>query len=206
MFAKSSGNNQFYDLSLSNQDLIESVAHIHERVNELNIAFGDEYDIISVKRDRHERFISLWKFVIERSQIYGDDVYKIVKGLKIDEILSFNPFDLDKNKIHDAIDEFLTRHDIIERVDEYFRNLIFILWQPTSMWHNNDKRIIWFDFNNLNEMEEWVSNKLGKKFNLENCNSTKSNEHNLIIDENFIAKYNKMYDRFDLLKDKKTII
>jgi hypothetical protein len=205
-FAKKSENNQYYNLSLSNQDLIESVTHLHERIHEMDIAFGEQYEIISVKRDRYERFISFWKFFIERSKIYGDYVYNIVKSLKIEDILSFDPSDLDKEKVHNAINLFLRKHNLIDNVDEYFKNLIFILWQPTFRWHNNDKRIIWFDFNKLNEMEEWISNKIDKPFKLEKCNSTSMDIHDLPIDENFIEKYNMMYDRFDLLKDQKTII
>jgi hypothetical protein len=205
-FAKKSENDQYYDLTLSNQDLIESVTHLHERIYELDIAFGEGYDIISIKRDRHERFLSFWKFFIERSEIYGNEVHQAVKSLKIEDILCFDPFDLAKDKVHNSIESFLIEHNLADKVDEYFRNLVFILWQPTSMWHNNDKRIIWFDFNRLTEMEEWISDKLGKSFKLENCNSTRSNHHDISIDKNFIEKYNMMYDRFDLVKDQKTII
>jgi hypothetical protein len=175
-------------------------------MNELDITFGEGYDRISVKRDRHERFLSMWKFFIKRSKIYGNEVHKIVGSLRIEDILSFNHSDLDKSKIYGTIDLFLADHKLTNSVDWYFKNLLFILWQPTSMWHNNDKRIIWFDFNKLNEMEEWVSDKLGRSFRLENFNSSKSESTYITIDENFIEKYNRMYDRFDLMKNKKSII
>jgi len=205
-FAKESNNNQYYDLSLSNEDLIESVTHPHEPIHELDMTFGGNYDIISIKRDRHQRFLSLWKFVIQRSKLYGGGVYKIVKSLTIDDILTFNPSKLNKTEIHDDINLFLIKHDLINKVDEYFRNLLFILWQPTVMWHNNNTRIIWFDFNNLNEMEEWVSNKLNKSFKLLNVNSSKGLDSNLTIYDNFIENYNKIYNTFDLHKNEKTII
>jgi hypothetical protein len=205
-FAKESNNNQYYDLSLSNEDLIESVTHPHEPIHELDMTFGGNYDIISIKRDRHQRFLSLWKFVIQRSKLYGGGVYKIVKSLTIDDILTFNPSKLNKTEIRDDINLFLIKHDLINKVDEYFRNLLFILWQPTVMWHNNNTRIIWFDFNNLNEMEEWVSNKLNKSFKLLNVNSSKGLDSNLTIYDNFIENYNKIYNTFDLHKNEKTII
>jgi hypothetical protein len=205
-FANESNNNQYYDLSLSNEDLIESVTHPHEPIYELDTTFGDYYDIISIKRDRHQRFLSLWKFVIQRSKLYGDDVYKIVKSLSIDDILTFDPSKLNKTDIHDYIDLFLIKYNLINKVDEYFRNLLFILWQPTVMWHNNNTRIMWFDFNKLNEMEEWISNKLNKSFKLLNFGSSKELDCNLIINDNFIENYNKIYNTFDLYKNEKTII
>jgi hypothetical protein len=202
-FAKESLNNQYYDLSLSNEDLIKSVTHPHEPIHELDITFGSEYDIIAIKRDRHQRFLSLWKFIIQRSKIYGDAVYEIVKSLTIEDILTFDSSKLNKTEIHAYIDLFLIKHNLISNVDVYFRNLLFILWQPTSMWHNNDTRIIWFDFDKLNEIEEWVSNKLNKSFKLLNFNTSSGIDLN--IDNNFIENYNKMYDEFDLVKNKKTI-
>jgi hypothetical protein len=205
-FAKESNNNQYYDLSLSNEDLIKSVIHPHEPIHELDIIFGVDYDIVAIKRDRHQRFLSLWKFVIKRSKIYGDVVYEIVKSLTIEDILIFDSSKLNKKEVHGYIDLFLIKHNLVNKVDEYFRNLLFILWQPTSMWHNNDTRIKWFDFDKLNEMEEWVSNKLNKSFKLLNFNSSKGLDLNLTIDDNFIKNYNKIYNTFDLSKNEKTLI
>jgi hypothetical protein len=206
-FANSDKDNQYYDLSLSNEDLIKSIEHGHERINDLYMMFGTNYDIIAIKRDRHERFLSFWKFFIKMSKTYGNDVYEIVKSFKIEDILSFDPLNLySLSKINQSIDLFLKNHNLIDKVDNYFKNLLFILWEPTSAWHNNDSRIIWFDFNKLNEMEEWVSNKLNKPFKLEYCNSSEDVESNFIVDDNFTQNYNKIYDSFDFIKNKKSII
>jgi hypothetical protein len=205
-FAKSSENNQQYDLLLSNEDLIKKMTHIHERINELDIAFGNRYEIISVNRDRHERFLSLWKFFIKESKTYGNEVHQIVKSLTIEDILWFDVSQLDKTRIQNTIDTFLIKHNLINKVDDFFKNLLFILWQPTSLWHNNDKRIIWFDFNKIDELETWVSNKINKPFKLEHTNSSKNIKTNLILNDNFIKIYNNKYDRFDLQKNNKTFI
>jgi hypothetical protein len=205
-FAKSSENNQYYDLSLPNDVLIKKMVHIHERTHELNMVFGNEYDIISIKRDRYERFLSLWNFLIKKSKIYGNDVYYIVKNLHIGDILSFDISELDKKKRQNTIDFFLKKHNLIGKVDDYFKNLLFILWQPTSFWHNNDPKIIWFDFNKLDDLERWVSDKINKPFILEHSNSSKDINTNIILNDEFISIYNKMYDRFDLLKTNKTFI
>jgi len=205
-FAKSSENNQHYDISLSNEDLVKRMTHIHERINELDIKFDNEYQIISVKRDRHERFLSLWKFFIKKSKTYGNDVHQIVKSLTIEDILWFDVSQLDKTKIQNTIDMFLIKHNLINKVDTFFKNLLFILWQPTSFWHNNDKRIIWFDFNKIDELEVWVSNKINKPFKLEQTNSSKDIKTNVILNDDFIKIYNNKYDRFDLQKNNKTFI
>lgn len=205
-FAKSSENNQYYDLSLSNGDLIKSVNHLHERIYELDTAFGDKYDIISIKRDRYGRFISLWKFILKRSKIYNNDVYSIMESLDIADILWFDYVELSKDRINLTIDTFLIKHNLIGKVDEYFRNLLFILWQPASVWHNNDKRIIWFDFNELDKLEDWVSNRINKTFKLEQSNSSKSIKTNIHPTDTFIKIYDSIYDRFDLQKTNKTFI
>ena len=98
--------------------------------------------------------------------------------------------------------------------EEYFKtnskgyavNMIDILLTPISNWTNNDPNIIWFDFDKLYELEEWVSNKLGKGFKLEKLNSSNHIECNLKLTDNFIKKYNKIYNNYDFRKEKKTLI
>jgi hypothetical protein len=205
-FAKDSENNQYYDITLSNEDLIKSINHLHERIYELDISFGSGYDIISIKRNRHERFLSLWKFVVKSSKIYGDNVYNTINSLDIEDILWFDYTKLHKNRINLTIDLFLIKHNLIDKVDDYFKKLLFILWQPTSLWHNNDSRILWFDFDELNKLEDWVSDKLNQKFILENSNSSKNINTDMYLNDKFITLYNSMYDRYDLQKNNKTFI
>jgi hypothetical protein len=83
---------------------------------------------------------------------------------------------------------------------------LFILWQPTSFWHNNDFRINWFNFDDIYSLEDWVSNKIGKSFKLEKINSSNHTATYLELNEEFIMGYNKMYDTFDLVKTKNSII
>lgn len=205
-FANESYNNQYYDLSLSNVDLMESTGHPHEPIYDLTKQFGNKYNIIAIKRDRHQRFLSLWKFIIQRSKIYGDDIYEILKSLTINDILAFDLSNLNKIEITNSIDLFLIKHNLVNKVDAYFKNLLFILWQPTSMLHNNDSHIIWFDFNKLYELEEWVSNKLNIDFKLENTNTSKHINCNLKLDNTFIERYNHYYLKYELQKQQKTIL
>ena len=39
-----------------------------------------------------------------------------------------------------------------------------LIFKPKEWYHQNNPNIIWFDFNKLNELEEWVSNQLKKDF------------------------------------------
>jgi hypothetical protein len=205
-FANITGNNQHYDLSLSNHKLLESIIHFHERTFELDLTFGNQYDIISVKRDRYHRFISMWKYVVDASKRYGEGIYILMSRLTINDILWFNAGDILKDNIDNTIRLFLERYNILNIVDDYFKSLLFILWQPTSFWHNNDFRINWFNFDDIYSLEDWVSNKIGKSFKLEKINSSNHTATYLELNEEFIMGYNKMYDTFDLVKTKNSII
>jgi hypothetical protein len=98
--------------------------------------------------------------------------------------------------------------------EEYFKsntkgyavNMIDILLTPLSNWTNNDQTIVWFDFNELNKLEEWVSNILEKPFELHSVNSSKHMECAVTLDDDFIKKYNSIYDYYDLPKLTKTLI
>ena len=57
-------------------------------------------------------------------------------------------------------------------MNDIVKTIIYILITPISEYHNHDPNIIWFDFDKLYELEEWVSNKLGKSFKLEKSNSS----------------------------------
>jgi len=205
-FANSDGNNQYYDISLPNDKLVKTITHLHERTFELDLKFGNKYDIVSIKRDRHQRFLSMWKYVVDASKQYGEDVYILMSRLTITDILWFNADDILKHNIDNTIRLFLKRYNLTNIVDDYFKNLLLILWQPTSFWHNNDFRIKWFDFNDISSLEDWVSNTIGKSFKLERINSNNEVSTYLELNDEFIMGYNKMYDAFDLVKNKNSII
>ena len=88
----------------------------------------------------------------------------------------------------------------------YVINLLDIFISPLSYWTNNDKNIIWFDFNDMSKMEKWISEMIGKNFKMESVNSSKHVNCDIKLDEFFIEKYNSIYDYYDLPKNKKTLI
>lgn len=84
--------------------------------------------------------------------------------------------------------------------------MIFITINPLSYYHNNDPNIIWFNYENLNDFENWVSQTLNRPFKLEKSNSSKHYGTNVTYNEEFIEKYNQIYDYFDLPKNTKSMI
>lgn len=197
---------QHYDLSLSNDELLETITHAHERIIELKMRFGDTYEIIAIRRNKYERFLSVWNFAVKTSKRYGEDVYGVMRSLTIDDILFFNPNRLVKSEINKTTHEFLEKYNLTNKVDDFFKKILFIVWEPTSTWHNYDPNILWFDFEKLHELEYWVTNKIGKEFKLESSNSSKDVKSELKIDDNFIKKYDEIYNQFDLPKEKKTLL
>jgi hypothetical protein len=186
----------------------QTTEHKHERLNDLNIKFGNEYEIIAIKRNRYERFISLWKHIIDLSEInYSTELSDRFKTLKLNDILFFKNLDLISNKSqYDIIYQFSKKNGVQPYFDEFMKNILLILFRPTSFWHHNDHRIQWFDFGNFTELEEWVSIKTGKPFKMENSNGSNSVECELKLNDDFIERYNSIYDYYDLHKDEKTLI
>jgi hypothetical protein len=138
-----------------------------------------------------------------------------LKSLTVDDLLFYKTEDLvSVDSTVKIINEFFVKVGLNSGVknstekygDEYFVNMMYTLFQPESVWHNNDSKVIWFDFNKLNEMEDWVSNKIGKNFKLERCNTSSYCNPKLVLNDEFIEKYNNIYNFYDLPKTIKTLI
>jgi hypothetical protein len=77
---------------------------------------------------------------------------------------------------------------------------------PYSYYHQHNTNIIWFDFNELHKLEDWVSNKLNIDFKLSKINSNKIYNSNLILNDEFKEKYDSIYSKYDEIKNVKTMI
>jgi hypothetical protein len=199
------------DKSLDIQILKSKIFHTHESCSELFYKFGNNYEIISVKRNRHVRFISCWEHVIDELEKMNEyDAANILKKLDENDILYYSSSNiLDINNMITLVESFLKKFSIEAKTDSgkfFLRTMLSIQFQSISEWHEHNPNIIWFDFDKLYELEEWVSNKLEKPFKLERLNSSKHIECNLKLTDNFIKKYNKIYDSYDFRKEKKTLI
>jgi hypothetical protein len=193
------------NLKLPNEILIDTLYHSHEKIQYLENKLGYGYDIISVKRNRHERFISTWKHVLdELYRINEMDVYNKFKTFDENDLLFFNHNDLIDENLVSLINEIIKKYDL-KYENRYVKVILSILLRPTSYWHNHDPRIKWFDIKELHKLEEWVSNKLNMEFKLEKTNSSQHFDCNLKLTDNFIKRYNQIYDYFDLPKTKISI-
>lgn len=195
------------DISDDNEYIADNIVHAHERLTSLEKKFGNQYDIVSVKRDRHERFISLWKHVIDETHRIGEyDTFERFTNLSVEDILFYNSDNLMSIKDKVNIIKKIVNAKRFKDIHPQIITMVNILITPTSQYHNNDPRIIWFDFKKLNELEQWVSDKLDVEFKLEQSNSSTHFTSNLKLDDVFIKKYNKIYDVYDIPKIGKTLI
>lgn len=201
-------------LSLTQYDNINQIdfqnfeiefAHSHETLPQLREKFGYHYDIISVRRNKYERFISLWKHVLKLFHRYKnlDTVNKLV-NLTIDELLWYKTNDLQSvESVEEVVDIFTKKYKL--NLNEPGKNMLRILIFPYSKWHNHDPDIIWFDFNELYKLEEWVSNKLNIDFKLMNLNSSNHFDSKLELNDEFKEKYDSIYLPYDKIKNVKTL-
>lgn len=198
------------NLEWDNEKLADELVHGHEKLSDLLIRFGYGYDIISIRRNPYQRFISLWKHIIDLLAVeeFPPKVYNILKSLTVNEILFYTKDDLISDRTKENIlYNFFMNNDLGEFYNnERMMTMMYILINPTSFWHQHDTRIKWFEFDKLYELEEWVSKKLDKTFKMEKSNSSQHFDCNLILDETFISKYDSIYDTYDNPKINKTLI
>jgi hypothetical protein len=84
--------------------------------------------------------------------------------------------------------------------------MLDILFTPVVELTNNDPKIIWFDIDNLGELENWVSKELNVDFKMEKINSSKHFNSVIEINEDFKQRYDNLYSEFDQRKLNKTLI
>jgi hypothetical protein len=183
--------------------------HYHESLYSLQEKFGYNYPVIAVKRDKYSSFISLWKQTIGMLNEYGDDrVYEILKKLTTDDILFFNETDYnlldieDLNKLATTFCERIGLENDVKYIGKFI-----LLFKPKEWYHHNNPNIIWFDFNELNKLEDWVTNILNVDFKLVHINSATEWESNLKDDTYFRERFDKLYgSRFEEFKKIKSLI
>lgn len=200
-------------------DIMNTIAHGHEPIIELQKKFGNRYPIIAVHRDRHEGFYSLFKHVIfDLNRAGFTKISEHFSNLTSNTLFFWNTSDLISKKSRwECINKYLFENGLISNPaitpkelflnsEEYVLNVIDILLTPMSFWHNHNKDIIWFDIKKLSEMEKWVQNITKKSFELKQVNSSSYIQCKLKLDNLFIENYNRIYDYYDVQKNKQTLI
>lgn len=218
-------HNNSIDFSKVNElEIMNVISHGHEPINELRKKFGYDLPVISVHRDRHEAFLSLYKHIIYDTNRTGSQAFSNwFANIDLDELFFYETKDLmNVDSRWDVVNKFLIKNGFIknyidvpntptlsfnkDNVDITLIGILDVLIAPKSVWHNNDKNIIWFDINNLSEMEKWVSNITGKNFKLKHVNSHSDIKIKLELNDEFKNRYNSIYDYYDLPKNTKTLI
>jgi hypothetical protein len=206
------------------------IAHGHEPINEQIIKYGKDLPIISIKRDRHKRFYSLYKHILfDFKRIGENEIYNHFKNINVNDLFFFTTKDtVTQSGRYEIINDYLLKNKLIDKKvildndykmkdnsimslnqenrNNYIVNVLDILLTPTSFYHNHVKDIIWFNFGEFGELENWISDKLGRPFKMESANSSNYMECNIILDDLFIEKYNQVFDYYDLPKKQSTIL
>jgi hypothetical protein len=205
-------DNQFIKINeweqMSNEELADSLIHAHEPLYKLQEKFGTNNQIISIRRNKYDRFLSLWKHIIdELHRVEKPDIADIFSKLTTNDIFAnITPNDIyNSENRYKVIDDFLTKLNISIK-ESYTKNMLDILFMPIVELTNDDSNIIWFDIDNLEELENWVSKKLNIDFKMEKINSSKHFNSAIEINDEFKEKYDNLYKEFDQRKINKTLI
>ncbi len=196
-------------LDLTNPKDIIQLSHAHESVSELKNSFGKNYPIITVKRDKYERFYSFYKKFCKE---LIDNRFGIEMRDYFDYFTQIEPkifFDYGDLKLNSDYNEITTNFKKLHNIDfsaynnkiQYsFNSLIFFMLKPVSHWTEYDPNLVWFDMKDLKKLELWVSDITNKDFKLERVNSSNHKELNpkMVIDSEFIELYDRLYGNYDL--------
>lgn len=180
--------------------------HVHEPLNELRDKFGRSYDVISVKRDKYDRFISLWgHFLNSMYVIKNIDTFEKCINLTMNDIFFYKTTDLQSKESIEYQTEIFKKTHKLDNIGYLGNEILKVLISPYSVWHNHDPNIIWFDFNELYKLEEWVSDKLNIDFKLMKLNSSNHFDSKLELNDEFKEKYDSIYLPYDKVKNVKTL-
>lgn len=193
--------------SLDNMELVYKIKHVHEQIVNIKSEFGYEYPVISVRRNKYERFVSYFNHVIGELYRIGEmDLYNNFKDIDTKYLMSFQKEDVvDRNSIKNYISKFLDGIGIKD-YNHKLNNLFMPIFAPLSFYHSNHNDIIWFEFDKLYELEKWVSDKCGVDFKLEKFGSSKEYQSKIIIDDYFKERYESIYGTYEVFKKEKSII
>lgn len=214
-------NSKINFTNINESEIMNVIGHGHEALTDLKEKFGNHLPVIAVNRDRHESFFSLYKHVIFDLKRTGWPVISDwLSNIELEDLFFYESKDLTTiEKRRDVINNYLIKNGFITTPisqyitssnyitpQSYLINILDILITPKSIWHNNDKEIIWFNMDEMGKMEEWVSDVTDRSFKLKHVNSSSYVTTKLQLNDEFKKKYNSIYDYYDLPKERKTII
>ncbi len=102
--------------SIEKSKIMNHIYHGHESISDLQSKFGDEYPVIAVKRQKHERFFSLYKHVLFDLQRTGfHRIYDVFSNMTLNQLFFFTKDDLiSKKKRWEVICDLLIDLKLLE--------------------------------------------------------------------------------------------
>ena len=206
-FSNSKKDFNFIDES----SIMNIIEHGHTSLIELQKKFGYDLPIIAVRRNKYERFYSLYKHIIfELDRIGVSDLSLKFANFNLNDAFFFDKFDMmTRESRYHCISNYILHISpelVYHELYQYIVNIIDILLTPISHWHHHNKDINWFDINETKKLEEWVSNITNTEFKLRHVNSSSFIQTNFKFDDAFIEKYDSVYEYYDSPKSNKSVI
>lgn len=199
--------------NVETSDIMNFIDHGHDPLIELQKKFGYTLPVIAVNRNKYERFYSLYKHLIfDLNRVGLTDLSYKFSNFTLDELFFFTKNDLISKDVRvRKISKYLfdnqyKTNNLKFELFDYVVNIFDILLTPISYWTNNDPNIIWFEIYELHKLNEWVTTIIGRPFKIESLNSSKHIKCNIEFNEDFIKKYDSIYDYYDIQKKDKTLI
>lgn len=185
-----------------------SIRHSHEPVSKMREVFGNDFPIVAVRRDNLQRFISAWKFCIKELESIDPEAASILSGIDnttfIQAWIAIIGYSAELNE-PEKLENFITY--LVGRPIKYSLNFYFIFsatMSAPSRWHENDPNIIYFDFNEIGELEKYVKQTVDPSFELIISNHTRNQKTKLTPTEDLNEFYYKWVE--PVYKTKNTLI
>jgi|LakMenE01Jun11ns_1017448.scaffolds.fasta_scaffold9927841_3 hypothetical protein len=161
--------------------------HLHSTINDLLERFGTNFEYIAIIRDSTDRFISAWKYFVEAmvnsinstlgekiKNVGNEFIINFIKENHLEFCNAYNSLESRKSLLIKLVDklgiskEYPIDGGFIERYTVHIFSFV-----SQYQWITNDKVIVkQFDFNNLKELEDYMSNKFNVDFKLIYKNKT----------------------------------
>lgn len=179
--------------------------HIHSSLSYLTETFGINYDFVCIIRDSTDRFISAWKYFIQAMvEILPENDSKKIKNLGNEFVISFFIENIDDfKKSYYSIEirielliKLLNKMNVIGDIninDEFKKRYAIHILSFVSQYQwiqSSGVKVKQFRFDNLNEFENYLSNKLNTNFKLIHKNKTK-------LDYSGVSKTKELIDFVD---------
>lgn len=162
--------------------------HMHTTINNIIDYFGVNFEFVCIVRNSTDRFISAWKyFVGAMVNEVNNELGEKIKNVGNDFLINF--FKENYLTFHNVYNSLETRKTLLKKLvdelgiskeyqidDEFLKRYSMHIFTFVSQyqWIQNDKvKVIEFNFDNMNEFEEYISKKFDINFKLIHRNQNK---------------------------------